>query len=89
MPDPRLEAKLVIRRNPENGRRQILVNGETFPLLTQGDIDVEPVVDWGGAAQDPVVVGYRVHMTCFVPMCSFDPSVLRQVPLGQDGAQHE
>jgi hypothetical protein len=78
--DPRLRAQMTIRRNPETGRRQVIVNGQIFPTLTRGDIETEPVVSW--AEGDPKVVGYEVTIKCFVPNLDIqDHEVLKEIPL--------
>lgn len=84
--DARLRAQMTIRKDPKNGRRQIVINGQVFPTFTRGDVDVEPVVSWkdqeGGALDDPVIVGYEVTVRCFVPNLDIqDPEVLKEIPL--------
>lgn len=78
---------MTIRRNPGNGRREILIDGNVFPTFTRGDVEVNPVVSWpeeprpDGSA-DPVVVGYEVTVKCFVPNLQIqDPDVLKEIPL--------
>lgn len=78
---------MVIRRNPETGRRQILIDGVVFPTFTHGDIDIEPIVRWTGeeGTGDPIIIGYDVGVTCFVPnIIVEDPAVLAEIRLADE-----
>jgi hypothetical protein len=77
----RMGRRMVIRRDPETGRRRIEVDGKVFPTLTRGDVGIREVrmssyrdsgEVWPNSPDDVQVpcsgkvVCYEVVIQCFV-----------------------